>query len=363
MISAIMDGAFEDPPWSRFLDQLRRLTGADFATLLFRPHERPLAEAVHLFSGDIPVPSVDQVYGSHLGGLEALTDLKLEEGRVYAFDELYPPNSSKHSGKFYQEVIAASGITACRMVRVMEPTGVSAWLTISRRMDDFLPADEALLLTIAPIMRGVLRLYVALESARFSASVTGDAMRRLYFAWMTLDARGHLVEYDHEAGRAMTMSGVLSKGANSRLVIEPASLARTILDAIEAIADDPKARPRAFILSQDPWLDMLLVPMTHNRISAHPRAVAIAYVHGDSWHAEDRCEQLTQLFGLSNGEARLALALSRGMSIEEAATALGITVGTSRKRSKAIYAKTGARGLPDLIRIIMRSVIALAPRD
>jgi len=32
-----------------------------------------------------------------------------------------------------------------------------------------------------------------------------------------------------------------------------------------------------------------------------------------------------------------------------------------RGYSKSIYAKTGTRGLPDLVRIIMGSVLALAP--
>jgi DNA-binding CsgD family transcriptional regulator len=108
---------------------------------------------------------------------------------------------------------------------------------------------------------------------------------------------------------------------------------------------------------------MLLIPASQNRMSASPRATVVAYIHGDSWQATDRCEQLTQLFGLSRSEARLALALSRGMTITEAADSLGVKIGTARKCSKLIYAKTGAGGLPDLVRIVMRSVLALAPKD
>jgi DNA-binding CsgD family transcriptional regulator len=88
---------------------------------------------------------------------------------------------------------------------------------------------------------------------------------------------------------------------------------------------------------------------------------AIAYVHGDSWSASDRCEQLAELFSLSPREAQLALALSGGMTISEAAAELGVTVGSARIYSKHIYAKTGARGLPDLVRLVMRSVLAIAP--
>jgi DNA-binding CsgD family transcriptional regulator len=86
----------------------------------------------------------------------------------------------------------------------------------------------------------------------------------------------------------------------------------------------------------------------------------IAYVHGDRSPSTDRCEQLAQLFALTPSEARLALALSRGMTIAEAAVEFGLTLETARNYSKKIYSKTGARGQPDLVRFVMRSVLAIA---
>ena len=106
---------------------------------------------------------------------------------------------------------------------------------------------------------------------------------------------------------------------------------------------------------------MLLAPVRSRSISARGAPVAIAYVHGDSWRSSDRCEQLAELFALSPSESRLALALSRGMTIAEAANAFGLTIETARNYSKIIYAKTGARGMPDLVRIVMRSALAIAP--
>jgi DNA-binding CsgD family transcriptional regulator len=76
--------------------------------------------------------------------------------------------------------------------------------------------------------------------------------------------------------------------------------------------------------------------------------------------AADRCEQLAQLFDLLPSESRLALALSRGMSIAEAAAELGLTVETARTYSKSIYAKMGARGQSDLVRFVHRSVLAIS---
>lgn len=137
----------------------------------------------------------------------------MEDGRAYRFEELYPPRNSAH-GAFYNDVVVPSGIRAARLMRVMEPTGVIAWLSISRRKIDFDSSVTALLEAIAPILRGTLRNYVALERERFTAAVTGDAMRRLHFGWMALDASGHVVDFEPEAGRVLSRSGVLRKGSN-----------------------------------------------------------------------------------------------------------------------------------------------------
>ena len=70
--------------------------------------------------------------------------------------------------------------------------------------------------------------------------------------------------------------------------------------------------------------------------------------------------QLVDLFGLLPSEARLAWLLAQATSIADAAEALGITVETARNYSKKIYAKTGAKGHADLVRIVLTSVLAIS---
>ncbi|HET8711178.1 MAG TPA: LuxR C-terminal-related transcriptional regulator, partial [Spongiibacteraceae bacterium] len=81
---------------------------------------------------------------------------------------------------------------------------------------------------------------------------------------------------------------------------------------------------------------------------------------GDMSASSEPFEQLCRLFKLSFNEAKLALALARGLSIAEAAQELDLTLETTRTYSKKIYAKVGARGQVDLVRIIHRSLLRLA---
>jgi DNA-binding CsgD family transcriptional regulator len=338
------------------------LTGADGATLIFRPPGRPMGEALHLLSGDAPPQRVEVVGRRFHDNTDRPGDLGAEEGKIYVYGTLYPPKLPSQLA-FYEEVIIPSGAAACRSVRVMEPAGVSAWLSISRLAGDFTDQDDDLITAITPILRGALRFFIALEHERFTATITSDAMRRLHFGWMALDGACNILDHDPEAGRVFSRSGVIGMTTNGHLTVHPPLLKSRIFEAIATLSADPQARPRAFTLQQEPWLDMLLMSATQNQLSASPRASVIAYIHGDSWQATDRCEQLTQLFGLSRSEAKLALALSRGMTITQASESLGIKIETARKCSKLIYAKTGAGGLPDLVRLVMRSVLALAPKD
>jgi DNA-binding CsgD family transcriptional regulator len=359
LLPAIVEGVLETPLWASFLDALRRKVSASYASLIFRPPGQPLNAVVHLFSGEPSPPLVHQLYHEHLYRHDPLPYERMVEARPYATDELFRFEDPAHSA-FFREIVVPSGMAEMRILRVEEAGGVNAWLTIARREPAFGRRDDVLLTAIAPVLRSALTTLMALERERFSASVAGEAMRRLRFGWFTLDAAGRVLDADPQGARSLSGSSILRRTASGRLAVRPAELEREVLQAIREVAADPRRRPRAVTLSRDPWLDMLLIPSNGQAISAGPRPAVVAYVHGDRWRSIDRCDQLAQLFNLSPSEARLALALSRGMSIAEAAEELGLTVGTARVYSKKIYAKTGARGQPDLIRFVMRSVLAIA---
>ena len=359
LLLPLLEGAFEDPLWSSFLQRLRETTQADYASLIFRPPAPSRPSLVHLFSGAPSPPAVEQLYRESLHQRDPLPYHGLADGKVYTLDEFFTQGDPVHDS-FRRQLHEPSGVRVARLMRIVEPGGVSVWLTITRRHGDFAAPDSLLLAELGPYLRVALRSFVALERERFAASVAGDAIQRLNFGWLTLDAQGHVLESDIQASHVLDHSGILRRGPANRLSARPAELDREIADAITTLAAAPHGRPRALVLSRDPWLDMLLVPAYRRSTAAGPAPALIAYVHGDSWSSADRCDQLADLFELLPSEARLALALSRGMTIAEAAIELGLTLETARNYSKRIYAKTGARGQPDLVRFIHRSVLAIA---
>ena len=184
-------------------------------------------------------------------------------------------------------------------------------------------------------------------------------MGRLNFGWLTIDARCRIVDQSPNVQEIFRRTSLLRHGRYDRLTFASAAIDRDVAALAKAFAHDVHGRPRAFRLSQDPWMDMFVTPMPDRRPSTGSQPVAMLYLSGDRWSRDDRCEQLTDLFGLLPSEARLAWAMAQGRSIAEAAQDLGLTVETARNYSKKIYSKTGAGGQADLVRIIFTSVLAI----
>ncbi|MCB2076640.1 MAG: helix-turn-helix transcriptional regulator [Novosphingobium sp.] len=361
LVQPLIDGMFEDPMWSTFLGRLRVLADADYTSLVFRPlaYGPERNRVVHLYSGQPSPPVVSKLYHDSLHLRDPMPYLQMEDGRVYPLAELLRFGDPDHDS-YRTQFLIPSGMNILRMMRVVEPGGVSAWITVSRRNGEFNAEVDDLISSVGPTLRGALRSYVAYERERTRASVASEAIRRMNFGWLTLDGEGTILDADTHGAKLLEESNVLGRGRGGRLVTRAPAVGREISATVKALLNDLQARPRAIVLSRDPWLDMLLVSANIRAGAARPAPAVIAYVHADHWTAADRCDQLSELFDLIPSEARLALALSRGMSIAEAAADLGLTVESARTYSKRIYAKTGARGQADLVRFVHRSVLSIA---
>lgn len=361
LLAPLIEGLVQVPPWSGFLDALRARVAGDYASLVFRPLPlgTPEARVIHLYSGQPSPPPVSRHYRESLYLLDPMPYHEMAEGRSYRLDELLQFGEPRHDA-YLSELLVPSGMNHMRMIRFVDPGGLSGWLTITRRQGEFAPDVDAMLENLVPYMRAALGSFVGLERERMTASVAREAVRRLNFGWLTLDAEGRVLDADAHGNQMLDSTASISRGKDGRLTARDPALRRQLLAAVRDLAVNPQARPRAIVLGREPWLDLLLIPSGQRMGTTQAAPAIVCYLHADNWSSADRCEQLAQLFDLAPSEARLALALSRGMSISEAAPELGLTVESARTYSKRIYAKTGARGQADLVRFIHRSVLVIA---
>lgn len=356
LLEALYAGVFEAQPWQCFLDDLRTRSGARYVSLTFRPIDQDEDREYH--SGDLPAPEVREVFREKFVR-DPLPHHGMTEGRVYDLDALLQPEDPLQRS-FYAEIMVPHRLLHVLTIRVRESSGADAWLSVSGDRE-FAPELTELMAMLVPHFRTALQSFVALERERFRARLAHDAIHRMKFGWLTLDAGCRIVDIDAHAQQLLGHAEVLRRTRENRLVASRQSTDRQIAALVQSFAQHPEAaRPSAINLSRDPWIDMLIAPIRAQPIPASPTPVAIAYLNGDRWSRADRCDQLVDLFGLLPSEARLAWALAQGMSLRDAALALGVTRETARSYAKQIYGKLGARGQADVVRIILTSVLAIA---
>jgi len=338
LLTALHEGPMETPPWQTFLERLQRRTGANHAAMMFRRGEGPLAidgiSAGQWARGDLKPSPLDPALLA-----------SLRPNRVYSSAEL--PG--------FADTLPPYG----RILRVSAPGGYESWLTIARDQADFGSGDGALLAALAPHLVIALRVFATIEKERLRAGISGDAMRRLNFGWITLDASGAIIDLDAQAERLLHLSTAMRRTAPGQLRLSSQKAERALKDMVRDLAAGHPVRSRAIHLSDEPWLDMLVTLPPDRQVSRTGAPMLVAYVHGDEHSTTERQDQLMALFGLSRNEARLALSLSRGRSIAQSAKDLGLTLETTRLYSKRIYAKTGTSGQADLVRLILASIVAL----
>lgn len=358
LLPAVYDGPFEQPMWSTLLDRLRQRTRADYAGIYFRRPHHLLTQTVELYSGKNAMPDLRQLAGDAEYRVDPIPDFQLREERVYALNELVDPVKSAHRA-LRVSLSAPDGVDV-RVVRVAEPGGLSAWLSITKAGQGLTSADAALLSKVAPHFRRALRTYAEIERERAGARIATEVLERLNFGWISLDARGHVVDLSEAAAKLLQHGAGLKRTPSGRLIALDPLVDRRLSAVMRAVAEGNTSRARAINVSQDPWTDLLLMAETPDPSGVSAGAAMMAYIQGDNRSLSDRHEQIAELFGLLPSEARFALLLSRGLSIAEAGDRLGLTIETARNYSKKIYAKTGARGQADLVRYILTSVLSLA---
>ena len=356
LLVPLHEGMFEMPMWDTFLGRLKQAAGCDMATLVLLASDN--TSAIQLSSVTrAPPPKLQKLFDEKYAGTEPLQSRSMREGRIYGLEELLEMGGESQRD-FRDEVLSPFGITHMQSVRIAGPSGLNAWLVLSAR-EEIRPSSSALLTALLPHLRVALRVLARLEQEKARASMTAGAFSHIDFGWIAVDRRCRVVDMDEQAQRFLSRSAAMRRGPYDRLVPSSPAIDRQLTALVKSFAENPDARPRAVNLSQDPWIDILVSPVRVTSLSLGGKAVAVVYFRGDQSSSADRCQQLIDVFKLTQSEARFAWSIAQGISIADAAEKHGLTIETARNYSKKIYAKTGARGQVDFMRRVLTSVVAI----
>ena len=273
VILALHQGVFERPHWTGFLEKIRQITGANYASLVFSRSDARSGDVTVIRSGG----DGSEVETPNLGSLA--TRLKvpydaLEANRPYTLTEIV--DAEDDQTRHYTIYLQNRQINDAIVIRVGGADQGNGWLTLGRSQSPFAGWTARLLTQIAPHLSTAVQTLSELERAQIRAEIAHDAVQRLNFGWVTFDARGCMVEIDPVAERLFLGTSRLKPCARGKpFPIGLSGQRHDLRDILAEFGEKPNARARAMHLVDEPWLDMLLVPITYRSLSGGRTPVAV----------------------------------------------------------------------------------------
>ncbi|AIO36022.1 transcriptional regulator, LuxR family [Burkholderia cenocepacia] len=236
---------------------------------------------------------------------------------------------------------------------------------------DFSDADVSAARLILPHLATALQVQNRLAAADLSAKAAYEVISHLAFGVVLLDAAMRPIFVNPVAETLARCADGLLLNRTEVSAARPAEATRLRDAIVLAVGLNKPGRdvretvaqhrtPLTCFLSRRPPSPPLVVHVIPvdtsdflNGISAATRV--ILFVTEPNQPVEIDCSVLAATFGLTHREATLATLLARALNLEEAASQMGIGLGTARSYLKQILVKTGTHRQAELVSRLLRS--------
>lgn len=203
-----------------------------------------------------------------------------------------------------------------------------------------------------------LTLTDMLGSLRSRERASAVMLERLPQGVVLVGADRRIIYANAAADRILSSSALLSAKVNQFSLADAALDARleAMIAAATGLTSGTAVDASGWLTARHPGLAPLhmfvgpALPSLDPGLSARPMAMVI--LHDRSAGPQAPIAMLTDLFGLTMTEARLAALLGGGAALESAALQLGQAVGTARIHLKSIFRKMGVDRQQDMVRVL-----------
>lgn len=237
-------------------------------------------------------------------------------------------------------------------------------MTRPKSAGTFSQEEKKICSSLVKHLKRAIGVYQGMRKDQEIGSLYRQAVSQMMVGLIVLDADGKVLETNQSADLILASNDGLEVRhgkLHARWKDEDIVLQETLSKAVEdpeklAVADAIAiTRP-----SGKPAWGLLVKPIEHLSWMGSKGIPALAlFVRDPDGTLEAPSYLAQQLFHLTPSEAVLSIQLCNGLSLEEAAKALGIKHNTARAHLRAIFSKTGARRQTELVRMLLNSVMML----
>lgn len=194
------------------------------------------------------------------------------------------------------------------------------------------------------------------RAADAPTGVPGDvvlgALDRLRLGVVLLDVRGRIAHENRSAKGLLDGNDGVSRGPAGALLLHTARGPQSAAELFAASPDGALACPRRARRA---------LSVMAGTLPGADEGLRVVFLADPEAEPDADGGLVQRLYGLTPTEARLALRLAGGQTLEEAATDLGIEISTARSHLKHTFAKTETRRQSELVLLLATGPASVQP--
>jgi DNA-binding CsgD family transcriptional regulator len=357
----------------RLLPRIYETGSGDWGALLDDIKEFLAGSAIALISHDFE-QNVGSILLARGYNHKYLRSYALHENVWLARERDYRPPGTIHIGehlvaehelvktKFYTEWLQPQGFhhRLCAVLSRQHATAVYLEIMRPREWAGFDRDDIERCRSLLPHLQRALRTHRRMAALELERDAAFRALDHLPWGVIVVDEHRNRLSANRYAQEILVAGdGLTARGNTLRAEFadETARLDQLLRSALDRTGQQGSSAAGALSITRPSGahpLSVVVVPLHIKTEALGERGpIAAIFVTDPDIPLGSHEQHLRELYALTAGEARLASWLLQGKSVEEAATAMGITVNTVRAYLKRIYDKTGVRRQPELMRLML----------
>lgn len=358
VLDSIYDAAADFDRWPSALERVGEVFGTSYIGLIDRNLRTMEGRAIAI--------GVDQAGQREYFDVWSQRDVLRLNTRVFRpgsieLDHDILPRHDLLRSDYYNGFMKPRGFSGLMRMTLSIEDGFRKIISMSRptALGNFDIADVEQCRRLMPHFQRAASVMRRVEQSKLVLSGFSDLMDQSATGVVLLDHAARVL-FANRAARAMAQSndGLLLRGQKiaASSATHDAALQKLIAGAtgrhenVEAARGGVMRLPRA---SGKPDLAVAVSPLADGDAWTQNGPVVFLLLTDPAAASAPAGETITQLFGLSAAEARVAERLIAGDSPEQAAAFLNIKTSTARWHLAALYRKTGTKRQAQLVRLLM----------
>ena len=374
LVELIYQAVVEPDAWQDFLERLSsELGGAAIQLSLRLPREVPGPDEVYRIGLDERFHPIFAKHALEDLAWDAIDSRLLRKGFASAGEVLAP--SELEERPLYREFMAPQELAAewplCHVI-AMEGVIPLAGVIVYRREGGrrFEAPDFELLDSLVPHLKRAYAVYARLREAVRASDALTEVIDRIPTGTLLIDGSGNVVLKNRSAEKILSLDDGFSLVQGKPQVTdsrENRTLWELIHESVQEQATQGSTTGEVLSVTRPSGRRPFSLMVGH-LLAASPggetdEARAIVFIADPEGGQIGAATVLERLYDLTHAEAELVRLIAEGNSLEQVATARGVTMNTVRSQLKQVFSKTETSRQGELVHLVLAGVASLQRDD